>query len=164
MTKFLAYKVKIQSKNNLVSCNFTSQCFVNCHATLFKHFFRACFTMDEKMCKAVTEAFVRLHEDGTIYRSNRLVNWSCTLKSAISDIEVDKVELTGRTLRSVPGYKDKVEFGVIIDFAYKIKGSDEEIIVSTTRIGEFQDKIYSLVTYFQATKSYLALRERRTDI
>ena len=98
------------------------------------------------MCKAVTEAFVRLHEDGTIYRSNRLVNWSCTLKSAISDIEVDKVELTGRTLRSVPGYKDKVEFGVIIDFAYKIKGSDEEIIVSTTRIGESQDKICNLVT------------------
>ena len=50
---------------------------------------RACFTMDPKMCKAVTEAFVRLHEDGTIYRANRLVNWSCTLKSAISDIEGD---------------------------------------------------------------------------
>jgi valyl-tRNA synthetase len=48
---------------------------------------RACFTMDPKMCKAVTEAFVRMHEDGTIYRANRLVNWSCTLKSAISDIE-----------------------------------------------------------------------------
>ncbi len=29
---------------------------------------RACFTMDPKMCRAVTEAFVRLHEDGTIYR------------------------------------------------------------------------------------------------
>ncbi len=48
---------------------------------------RACFTMDPKMCTAVTEAFVRMHEDGTIYRANRLVNWSCTLKSAISDIE-----------------------------------------------------------------------------
>jgi len=36
----------------------------------------------------VKECFVRLHEEGTIYRSNRLVNWSCTLKSAISDIEV----------------------------------------------------------------------------
>jgi valyl-tRNA synthetase len=43
--------------------------------------------MDPKMCKAVTEAFVRMHEDGTIYRANRLVNWSCSLKSAISDIE-----------------------------------------------------------------------------
>jgi valyl-tRNA synthetase len=48
---------------------------------------RACFTMDPKMCTAVTEAFVRMHDDGTIYRANRLVNWSCTLKSAISDIE-----------------------------------------------------------------------------
>ena len=48
---------------------------------------RATFTMDPKMCKAVTEAFVRLHDDGLIYRSNRLVNWSCTLRSAISDIE-----------------------------------------------------------------------------
>lgn len=51
---------------------------------------RACFTMDPKLCRAVTEAFVRLHDDGVIYRSNRLVNWSCTLKSAISDIEVHK--------------------------------------------------------------------------
>ena len=34
------------------------------------------------------ECFVRLHEEGTIYRSNRIVNWSCALKSAISDIEV----------------------------------------------------------------------------
>lgn len=55
---------------------------------------RAAFTMDPKMCKAVTEAFVRLHDDGTIYRSNRLVNWSCTLKSAISDIEVPKITST----------------------------------------------------------------------
>lgn len=49
---------------------------------------RVAFTMDPKLCKAVTEAFVLLHEDKTIYRYNRLVNWSCTLKSAISDIEV----------------------------------------------------------------------------
>jgi valyl-tRNA synthetase len=42
------------------------------------------------MCRAVTEAFVRMHDDGTIYRANRLVNWSCTLKSAISDIEGKK--------------------------------------------------------------------------
>lgn len=49
---------------------------------------RACFTMDPKLCRAVTEAFVRLHDDKVIYRSNRLVNWSCSLKSAISDIEV----------------------------------------------------------------------------
>ncbi|XP_059352638.1 valine--tRNA ligase-like isoform X2 [Daphnia carinata] len=95
---------------------------------------RASFTMDPKLCKAVLEAFVRMHQDGTIYRSTRLVNWSCTLKSAISDIEVDKVELPGRTQLSVPGYKDKIEFGVIVSFAYKVEGSDEEIVVATTRV------------------------------
>ncbi|KAJ9598284.1 hypothetical protein L9F63_011024 [Diploptera punctata] len=84
---------------------------------------RACFTMDPKLTRAVIEAFVRLHEEGYIYRSNRLVNWSCTLKSAISDIEVDKIELPGRTLLSIPSYEEKIEFG-----------SDEEIIVATTRV------------------------------
>ena len=48
---------------------------------------RAVFTMDKKMSHAVTEAFIRLHEAGNIYRANRLGNWSCTLRSAISDIE-----------------------------------------------------------------------------
>lgn len=40
------------------------------------------------LSRAVTEAFVRLHDQNIIYRANRLVNWSCTLMSAISDIEV----------------------------------------------------------------------------
>ncbi|XP_048478655.1 valine--tRNA ligase isoform X1 [Plutella xylostella] len=95
---------------------------------------RARFTMDPSMCRAVNEAFVRLHDSGDIYRANRLVNWSCTLKSAISDIEVDKVDVTGRTLFSIPGYENKVEFGVLIHFAYKVIGTDEEIVVATTRI------------------------------
>lgn len=90
--------------------------------------------MDPDLCRTVIEAFVRMHEEGDIYRSSRLVNWSCTLKSAISDIEVDKVELPGRTLLSVPGYEEKVEFGVLVNFAYKVLGSDEEIVVATTRV------------------------------
>ncbi|TRY74507.1 hypothetical protein TCAL_09188 [Tigriopus californicus] len=95
---------------------------------------RAVFTMDPKMSKAVTEAFVRFHEDGSIYRANRLVNWSCTLRSAISDIEVEKKELPGRTMLSVPGYPNKIEFGVIVSFAYKFVDSDDEIVVATTRL------------------------------
>uniref|UniRef100_A0A8C6VH88 Valine--tRNA ligase n=1 Tax=Naja naja TaxID=35670 RepID=A0A8C6VH88_NAJNA len=95
---------------------------------------RACFTMDPKLSYAVQEAFIQLHEKGIIYRSKRLVNWSCTLNSAISDIEVDKKELTGRTLLPVPGYKEKIEFGVLVSFAYKIEDSDEEVVVATTRI------------------------------
>ncbi|KAL4713205.1 hypothetical protein ACJJTC_002951 [Scirpophaga incertulas] len=95
---------------------------------------RARFTMDASMCRAVNEAFIRLHDAGDIYRANRLVNWSCTLKSAISDIEVDKMELTGRTMLSIPGYEQKVEFGVLVHFAYKVERSEEEIIVATTRV------------------------------
>lgn len=64
---------------------------------------RVSFTMDPKLCKAVNQAFVRMYDMGLIYRSSRLVNWSCTLRSAISDIEVDKVELTGRTPLFIPG-------------------------------------------------------------
>uniref|UniRef100_A0A672KK87 valine--tRNA ligase n=1 Tax=Sinocyclocheilus grahami TaxID=75366 RepID=A0A672KK87_SINGR len=86
---------------------------------------RACFTMDDKLSFAVQEAFIRMHEEGVIYRSKRLVNWSCTLNSAISDIEVDKKELIGRTLLPVPGYNEKIEFGVLVSFSYKVEGSGE---------------------------------------
>ena len=44
--------------------------------------------MDEKLSAAVLEAFLRLHAKGLIYRDNRLVNWDCVLRSAVSDIEV----------------------------------------------------------------------------
>ncbi|XP_019342548.2 valine--tRNA ligase [Alligator mississippiensis] len=95
---------------------------------------RACFTMDVKLSRAVQEAFVRLHDEGVIYRSTRLVNWSCTLRSAISDIEVDSKELGGRTLLPVPGYAHKVEFGVLVSFVYRLQGSDEDVVVATTRL------------------------------
>ncbi|CAH1773981.1 unnamed protein product, partial [Owenia fusiformis] len=83
---------------------------------------------------AVTEAFVRLHDQGLIYRSNRLVNWSCSLKSAISDIEVDIIELEGKTKLKVPGYNSKLEFGTLTHFAYPVDTSSEEIVVATTRL------------------------------
>uniref|UniRef100_A0A3P8WFA6 Valine--tRNA ligase n=1 Tax=Cynoglossus semilaevis TaxID=244447 RepID=A0A3P8WFA6_CYNSE len=95
---------------------------------------RACFTMDPHFSRAVTEAFVTLCDSGLIYRSEGLVNWSCALESAISDIEVDSKELAGQTMLSVPGYKNKVEFGTILSFAYPVDGHDgEEVVVSTTR-------------------------------
>ncbi|KAJ7991808.1 hypothetical protein DPEC_G00287710 [Dallia pectoralis] len=94
---------------------------------------RACFTMDPGFNCAVTEAFVRMCDSGLIYRSERLVNWSCALESAVSDIEVDSKQLTGRTLLSVPGYQKKVEFGTMVTFAYPLDGQDGEVKVSTTR-------------------------------
>src|SRR6478735_9356605 len=90
--------------------------------------------MDKNLSAAVTETWVKLHEEGTIYRANRLVNWCTKLNTALSNLEVVNKELTGRTLLEVPGYDKKVEFGVIVHFKYPIEGSDELIEVATTRI------------------------------
>lgn len=47
---------------------------------------------------------------------------------------MDKIELPGRTFLSVPGYTEKVEFGVLVSFAYQVADSDEKLIVATTRV------------------------------
>jgi valyl-tRNA synthetase len=95
---------------------------------------REAFTMDANLSKAVTETFCQLHEEGYIYRAERLVNWCVQLQTAMSNLEVDSKEIPGRTLMDVPGYDRKVEFGVIITFKYPIEGSDETLAVATTRI------------------------------
>mmetsp|Transcript_13868 Transcript_13868/g.18104 ORF Transcript_13868/g.18104 Transcript_13868/m.18104 type:complete len:985 (-) Transcript_13868:35-2989(-) len=100
------------------------------------------FTMDDMLSKAVVEAFNRFHEKGILYRANRLGNWSCALKSAISDIEVDHIELEGRTFLEVKTHKGnpndpkgRYEFGTLTSFAYPLEGDgDEKIIVATTRL------------------------------
>lgn len=96
---------------------------------------REAFTMDPKMTQAVVEAFVQLHDQGFIYRANRLVNWCVQLNTTISNLEVESQELAGRTLLDVPGYERKVEFGVMTYFKYPLDGSQNETIeVATTRI------------------------------
>jgi len=96
---------------------------------------REAFTMDDNLSRAVTEAFCRFHEDGLLYRDTRLVNWSCTLKSAISEIEVDYIDLPGKTYLPVPGHTKKdYKFGVIQSFAYPVEGGEGELVVATTRL------------------------------
>ncbi|KAL0213833.1 hypothetical protein P9112_006017 [Eukaryota sp. TZLM1-RC] len=95
---------------------------------------REVFTMDEVRSEAVQECFVRFAKEGLVYRAARLVNWDCTLRTAISDIEVDYITVEKPTKISVPGYEKKIEFGVLIEFAYKVVGFDEEVVVATTRI------------------------------
>lgn len=75
------------------------------------------FTLDEGLSHAVREAFVRLFEEGRITRGEYLVNWSTGLDTAISDLEVE--------MRPV---KDK-----LWQIAYPIAGSDERVVVATTR-------------------------------
>ncbi|CAI0442038.1 unnamed protein product [Linum tenue] len=95
---------------------------------------RECFTMDEKRSRAITEEFVRLYEEGLIYRDLRLVNWDCTLRTAISDIEVDYMDIKERTKLKVPGYEKEAEFGLLTLFAYPLEGELGEIVVATTRV------------------------------
>ncbi|XP_077760900.1 valine--tRNA ligase, mitochondrial isoform X7 [Canis aureus] len=95
---------------------------------------RECFTMDAGFSVAVTEAFVRLYEAGLLYRSQQLVNWSCTLRSAISDIEVESRPLPGHTELQLPGCPTPVSFGLLVSVAFPVDGEpDAEVVVGTTR-------------------------------
>ena len=75
------------------------------------------FTMDEGLSRAVLKVFVALYREGLIYKDKRLVNWDPKLKTAISDLEVQQVETKGH----------------LWHIKYPIEGSDEFIVVATTR-------------------------------
>jgi len=75
------------------------------------------FTMDEGCNKAVTEFFVKLYEDGHIYRGNRIINWCPDCKTSLSDAEVEHEE----------------QGGFFWHFKYPVKDSDEYIVIATTR-------------------------------
>jgi valyl-tRNA synthetase len=79
---------------------------------------RSKFTMDADMNRAVREAFVRLYEDGLMYRATRLINWCPECQTALSDLEVETEEGAN---------------GELFEFAYKVIGEDTEIVVATTR-------------------------------
>lgn len=98
---------------------------VSLSLSFFVHDILPQLALEQRLTKAVIETFCRLHEDGIIYRANRLVNWCVQLNTTLSNLEVDQKQLTGRTFLNVPGYdiKEKFEFGVITSFAYVIEGS-----------------------------------------
>ena len=81
------------------------------------------FTMDEGFCTAVNEVFVRLYEDGLIYKKERLVNWDPVLKTAVSDLEVDNVEEQGHLWY--------IRYP-LLDGALTPQGADH-VVVATTR-------------------------------
>uniref|UniRef100_T1J7T2 Probable RNA-binding protein 18 n=1 Tax=Strigamia maritima TaxID=126957 RepID=T1J7T2_STRMM len=97
---------------------------------------RSVFTMDKRFARAVNEAFIQLHDEGLIFREAKMINWCCHLQSTISDIEVENVEIPGRTQLTIPGYKNSVEFGVMYYIKYKTEPNSsghEFITVATTR-------------------------------
>ena len=78
---------------------------------------REYFTMDEARAQTVTEVFVRLFEQGLIYRGKRLVNWDPVLGTAVSDLEVESVE----------------EQGSMWHIRYPLADGSDGLIVATTR-------------------------------
>ncbi|XP_057334849.1 valine--tRNA ligase, mitochondrial-like [Microplitis mediator] len=95
---------------------------------------REYFTMSKEHNKAVVEAFVTLHQRNLLYRHKDLVNWSPTLRSTISDIEVDVIEVNKKTDLKIPGYDKSVRFGEIAEVVFKLKDCEDEITVATTRV------------------------------
>ena len=75
------------------------------------------FTMNEDLSRAVREVFVRLYEDGMIYRGNRIVNWCPQDQTVLSDLEVDKPSQAGK----------------LYYLQYPVKGSNRRVTVATTR-------------------------------
>lgn len=75
------------------------------------------FTMDKGVSDAVQDVFLKLHEEGLIYRARKLINWDPQLRTALSDLEVENEERAG-SLWSI---------------AYPVEASDEKLIVATTR-------------------------------
>lgn len=94
---------------------------------------REFFTMDGAQSEAVIEAFINLFENDLIYRGDSLVNWSCSLESTISDIEIDNLEINSPMVLSIPGYDKTIKFGNMVDIAYNICGQQGSVVVSTTR-------------------------------
>jgi valyl-tRNA synthetase len=72
------------------------------------------FTMDEGLSRAVREVFVRLHEDGLIYRGERLINWCPRCLTALSDIEVEHEETMGKLYHILYPLADDPETALIV--------------------------------------------------
>lgn len=120
------------------------------------------FTMDDRQSAAVIEAFIRLYEQGLIYRGESLVNWSCSLESTISDIEIESLEINAPTALTVPGYQKPIKFGHITDFSYRICGQQTDIVVSTTRPETMLGDV--AVAVHPDDMRYSHLRDNRTEL
>lgn len=112
------------------------------------------YTLSRDLSRPVENAFIRLHDAGLIYRDTRMVNWSCGLGTAVSDVEVDWKTFDKRTFEKkfvvthpykqhFVNIKDRVEMGVLWNVAYKLvteektgvpeSGTSQVITVATTR-------------------------------
>ncbi|WP_265519001.1 valine--tRNA ligase [Nitratireductor luteus] len=81
------------------------------------------FTMDEGLSRAVIEVFVSLYKQGLIYKDKRLVNWDPKLLTAISDLEVEQIEVNGNLWH----FRYPLEPGVTYEHPYKLDGEGNRV-------------------------------------
>ncbi len=95
------------------------------------------FTMDEGLSKAVLEVFVSLYKEGLIYKDKRLVNWDPKLLTAISDLEVEQIEMNGNLWHLRYPLEDGVTYQHPVAFGEDGKPTEWEtrdyLVVATTR-------------------------------
>ncbi len=100
------------------------------------------FTLDEGLSRAVREVFVRLYNEGLIYRGKRLINWCVRCRTALSDLEVKSDPVQGK----------------LYSIRYPVKGSSEFITVATTRpetmLGD------TAVAFNPRDQRYLSMRDK----
>ncbi|CAK9297491.1 unnamed protein product [Gordionus sp. m RMFG-2023] len=104
------------------------------------HMFDYPFTLDHNFRKVVQGAFQSLDSRGLIYRSQRLVNWCCHLRTAISDLEVQKIRVNGPTIMSLPDYQAdantkkfrRVKFGQIWAIRYPLYSADNSRLLGNS--------------------------------
>ncbi len=97
---------------------------------------RSTFTMDPGPSEAVIESFIRWHEQGLIYRGQRLVNWDPVLKTAISDLEVESVEEDGFMWSIAYALEDGASYEhveVDADGNETLRETRTSLVVATTR-------------------------------
>lgn len=75
------------------------------------------FTLDDTNSKLVQDVFIKLYDQGLIYRGKRLVNWDTHLQSAISDLEIENKEVNGH----------------LYSIRYAVENSDDTLVIATTR-------------------------------
>jgi valyl-tRNA synthetase len=124
---------------------------------------REYFTMDENLSRAVREVFVRLYEEGLIYRGKYIVNWCPRCETAISDLEVKHEEVAGKLW--------EIRYPVVGTESGTAPGKDEFITVATTRpetmLGDTAVAVNAsdeLYTHLHGKKVLLPLMKREIPI
>lgn len=95
---------------------------------------RKYFTMDDNIIEGVKKSFGILYDKGYIYRDKRIVNFDCSLKSVISNVEIEKIIIEDPPKRiNIPNYDNPISMGYMWYFRFYFQDKNKYIDIATTR-------------------------------